>query len=136
VKEIDHLVLLSTNGKNTENEFKSIGIIPRRQSEDKTKKMIYTFYRPSSTILEVLSPLEVSNSESCGSSTAMGITFSCNDLIQTQAFLSEYTKPPWPAVQKGRQITTLTKELKDNQGENSFSLRLAFISPHIKHSSS
>jgi hypothetical protein len=130
VQLIDHLVIKSKNYLQTEAVFKSIGIPLKRRSEDRDKKMVYSFYRPSKTILEVLSPLVVEDVSS--ESKVMGITFACSDLMATHSLLSSVTKSPWAAVQKHRQITTLNKELLDADGENRFSIRIAFMSPHVK----
>jgi hypothetical protein len=130
VQIIDHIVLKSKNHLQTEDSLKSIGIPLRRRNEDRDKKMVYSFYRPSKTILEVLSSSNVGNESP--NSTLMGITFTCSDLMATHSYLSSVTKPPWAAVQKNRQITTLYKDLQDDDGENRFSIRIAFISPHVK----
>lgn len=132
IQSIDHVVLKSKNHLQTEDSFKSVGIPLKRRNEDLEKKMVYSFYRPSKTILEVLSSPSVGNEVSSSGSTVMGISFTCSDLMATHSFLSSVTKPPWAAVQKNRQITTLNKELQDESGENRFSLRIAFMSPHVK----
>lgn len=130
VKYIDHMVLKSNNSLNTEKELNSIGILKKRSFENIEKKMIYSFYRPNNTIIEVLGSTSSENNNV--GSKIMGLTFTCQDIMATHNYLSEYTKTPWPAVQKGRFITTLNKDLLDEDGDEMFSLRIAFMSPHVK----
>jgi hypothetical protein len=131
VKVIDHLVISSENSLRTESELKSIGIGLKRRDENLEKKLTFSFYRPSNTILEVLAPASSTN-DILPTSKVVGITFTCDDLSKTHSYLATITKPPWPATQKGRQITTLNKDLVDGEGEIRFSLRIAFLSPHVK----
>mmetsp|Transcript_18613 Transcript_18613/g.26969 ORF Transcript_18613/g.26969 Transcript_18613/m.26969 type:complete len:251 (-) Transcript_18613:770-1522(-) len=124
--EVDHIVIKSNNWRNTELEFAKLGIQCRRKVINKEKNMVYMFYRPSRTIIEVLAPEEAESNNIDQPSSIIGLTFSCRDIDATHAYLKDCTKAPWEAIQPGRRITTVIKDRRD------ISIRVAFMSPHVK----
>jgi hypothetical protein len=129
VVSVDHIVLKSENIMSTVEELGIIGLQPRRRNRDEKRNLEYVFYKTNSTIIEVISPISVSNNLSAKGHILWGIAFTCPDIFATHRHLSTLTKLPWAAVQEGRSITTLnTKELD-------ISIKVAFLSPHIKKKS-
>jgi hypothetical protein len=122
IMSIDHVVLKHGDLVFVENQFKSIGLLPKRQIANESKGLWYTFYRTDSTIIEVICPMQ--KTLDCG--LIWGITFVSEDIDATHDYLKPLTKVPWNAVQPGRRITTLNTDHLD------ISLKIAFISPHGK----
>ena len=62
-------------------------------------------------------------------SSLWGLALVTNDIHRTHAYLPTSTKPPWSAMQPGREITTLKGR---GHGVGGISPSIAFMSPHDK----
>jgi hypothetical protein len=133
VAGIDHIVLRTACPDWVESEFLLHGIKKRRENINSKLGFRYSFYRPSNTILEVVSKISKYEgaSDGCDRPKAYiwGITFATHDIEFTHNKLKGLTKPPWDAVQAGRRITTLNTNAVD------ISTKVAFISPHVARTS-
>mmetsp|Transcript_45518 Transcript_45518/g.97578 ORF Transcript_45518/g.97578 Transcript_45518/m.97578 type:complete len:246 (+) Transcript_45518:309-1046(+) len=128
VKSVDHVVVRTQDWKATQQAFENLGVPLRRQTENVRLGVKALFYRSEqkpSPVIEVVAQTS-EEPHAVHSACLWGITFTSSDIDQTHHFLAHHTAPPWPAVQKGRRITTL----KNGEGLG-VNLALAFISPHI-----
>jgi hypothetical protein len=126
VVRLDHIVLRCPDAAVAQAELQAVGIDLRRQTLNEKTRTLYSFYRPGFTILEILSPHPADKPSGAERGFIWGLTFSCSDLDATHRFLGNVTRPPWPAMQKGRRITTLDTKSLD------ISLKIAFMTPHVK----
>lgn len=128
VTAVDHLVLRSPDGLRTEKAFADIGFDLLKRNSTVRAGVAQSFYRPSQTTIELLSPLKAKVTASAVAPVSVwGLTFVCRDLDETHRCLPQSTRPPWEAVQPGRQITVLKGKVHD------ITLSVAFMSPHVKH---
>jgi hypothetical protein len=123
VYSLDHVVQTSISGDISIENYCQIGIDLKRRRVDTSKNKEFIFFRPSSTIIEVIAPLRPYPIEK--DNKLCGLAFTCNDLNHTHLALSNSTKTPWPAIQPGRFITTL--DIK----QHNISVPIAFMSPHL-----
>ena len=141
VYEIDHIVLQTGDWDQTKASFAAMGMELKREIVNDKRQLRQSFYRPSQTIIEVLSSTkkqvregveEAAGGGSTRDSSSIckiwGITFSCSDIDQTHALLLACTKPPYPALQAGRRMTVLDTS---SSSRTSMPLRVAFMSPHV-----
>ena len=70
-----------------------------------------------------------SDGEEEAPSSLWGLALVTNDIHRTHAYLPTSTKPPWSAMQPGREITTLKGQ---GHGVGGISPSIAFMSPHDK----
>ena len=129
VYEIDHIVLRSRNGDSTRASFAALGMEMKKEMSNDAKTSRQNLYRPSKTIIEVISPMTQEKSPSAPLSNIIwGLTFSCSDIEKIHSMLPATTKPPYNAVQVGRKMTVL------DTLKHGIPLRIAFMSPHVKAS--
>jgi hypothetical protein len=126
VISIDHIVLKTSDPNKVNIELESIGILRKRQIIDPIRKLEQNFYRPSKTIIEVVTHLNNSHGNANDVQNFIwGITFTSKNIDHTHSVLPNSTKKPHPAVQAHRFITVLNSE------KHSISTKIAFISPHV-----
>lgn len=124
---VDHIVIKSNNSHWIEREFRQVGILKKREMFSEKLKMNQAFYRPKSTIIEVISDVKYDDEKLNLEPQAYiwGITFVTRDIHLTHQLLPHLTKTPWAAVQPGRKLTTL------NSFSAGLTTRIAFITPHV-----
>ena len=121
----DHIVIKSSHWQRTVAALDSIGLEPLRMTDTVRSSVQQVFYRPSSCIIELVAPKIVDEAKSERLARLWGLTLVAPDLEATHAFLAGSTKPPWEAVQPGRQITVLQGK------EHDISCAIALMSPHV-----
>ncbi len=103
---VDHVVLLSPDLKRTVAALAAVDVHPRRERDGQLggRPMRQIFFRLGEVILEVVGSPETTAD---GPSTLWGLTYVVRDIDATAAFFGDRTAPVKPAVQPGRQITTV-----------------------------
>ena len=134
VYEIDHIAIKSTDWDKTKTYFNALGLNLKKEIVNEDKNVRLGFYRPSKTIIEVISSLKSkrelngnSSSSSVPNCEIWGLTFTCHDIDAIHELLPKCTKAPYAALQPGRTMTVL-----DTIGQG-IPVRIAFMSPHVRY---
>jgi hypothetical protein len=126
VESIDHLVVGTTDFGRTVPALEQAGIELRRTrtfnlGDDERQQC---FFWLGTVILELIGPA-TAEPDAHGPATFWGLALTAPDLDATAGVLGERASVPKPAIQKGRQISTLrTRDLD-------ISLPIAIMSPHV-----
>ncbi len=123
VSSIDHLVVMTPDCDRTTDELESAGIEARRVRTFEAGGTVrrQTFFWLGDVILEMVG---VDADHGPGPASLWGLALSSDDLDATIASLGGLCTPPKPAVQRGRQITTIKTRDVD------ITTAIAVLSPH------
>lgn len=121
---VDHLVMITDDIGRSIDALDGLGLRPLRRTDKVRKGVTQVIFRPGHTILELVCSTRTATSLPSPKSSLWGLTLVTRDIEHTHAYLKHSTKPPWPAVQPGRQITVLKSK--------GVSVAVAFISKHVK----
>lgn len=123
VFRIDHLVVLSSSTPRTAAAFEAVGLerrghITQNHAGDEVDM---TFFWFGDTLIELAGPPEPAAEER--PARLRGVAFSSRDLDASKAFLGERLTDPKDAVQQGRQIAAIRREVGST-------VPIALMSPH------
>jgi hypothetical protein len=108
---LDHLVITTPDSDRTVAAFQAQGCEPRREriAGAGPRAMRQTFFRASTTILEVVGPAAppADAARRARPATLWGLAFTVRDLDACAALLGDALTLPKDAVQQGRRIATL-----------------------------
>jgi catechol 2,3-dioxygenase-like lactoylglutathione lyase family enzyme len=130
ITAIDHLVVATPDVDRTVAAFEDLDWECRRRREGAAygqETMRQAFFWLGDVIVEVVGPQHPKPEDAHKPASFFGIAFTSQDLDATQAFFGDLMKPPVPAVQAGRFITTVSSRAGS-------SLAIAVMSPHVKGS--
>lgn len=106
---IDHVVVLSPDGRRTSTHFETFGLELRRtrDTDQYGMPMRQSFFRAGEVIVELIAPHEATDD---GPASFFGLAYTVTDLDATAALLGDDLGRRKDAVQPGRRIATLRHE--------------------------
>ncbi|RZV43250.1 MAG: glyoxalase [Acidimicrobiales bacterium] len=122
---IDHLVVLSSSTPRTATAFEGVGLerrghITQNHAGDAVDM---TFFWAGDTLIELAGPPEPSPDEELA--RLRGIAYTSGDIDASKEFLGDQLTTPKDAVQKGRKIAAIRREVGST-------VPIAFMSPHVR----